>query len=225
MDNHSALFCLFDRAYWFFDLVSNLNVPLIFNSNIHFQKNSYLHMKIQLVKGKDIWIEEAYNVFAFEGHRAIKIEILAKRIGKSKSSFYHFFADLNLFLEELCLYHVQRASEIAKNATVLPKDSKALIHFLLSVKNDIFFQRELRVHRQQPLFEKTITDSHKQVENALLPVFAKAIGLEQDLFAAKMILHLTIENFYLQVQPNSFNVKWLMQYLNNLQNTVKLLRN
>lgn len=180
---------------------------------------------MQLEKGKEIWIEEAYSIFAFEGHQAIKVEILAKRIGKSKSSFYHFFADLNLFLEELCHYHVQKASEIAKNASALPQDSKALIHFLLAVKSDIFFQRELRVHRQQPLFEKTITRSHTPVENALLPIFAKAIGLAQDLFAAKMILHLTIENFYLQVQPNSFTEQWLMQYLNNLQNTVKLLKN
>jgi len=60
-----------------------------------------------------IWIETAYDVFAQEGPNGLKIESIARTIGKSKSSFYHHFADLELFTDVLLGYHLYRAKNIA----------------------------------------------------------------------------------------------------------------
>lgn len=63
---------------------------------------------------KYIWLQLGYELFATKGPKELKIEILAKKVGKSKSSFYHFFADLELFVEELLKYHIEQSYTIAK---------------------------------------------------------------------------------------------------------------
>jgi AcrR family transcriptional regulator len=47
-----------------------------------------------MAKGKDIWIEKGYEVFALHGASGLKVEALSKSLDISKSSFYHHFADI-----------------------------------------------------------------------------------------------------------------------------------
>jgi len=49
-----------------------------------------------MTDSKEIWVKTGYKIFALNGQGEIKIERLAKIVGKSKSSFYHHFADLDL---------------------------------------------------------------------------------------------------------------------------------
>lgn len=49
----------------------------------------------------------------------MKVERLAKAVGKNKSSFYHFFADLEVFTDFLLKYHLAQ-SEIKVNEISLP---------------------------------------------------------------------------------------------------------
>ena len=62
---------------------------------------------------KDIWIKAGYEVFAASGQDALRIEPLARMVGRSKSSFYHHFADMELFVEHLLAYHLERSAVIA----------------------------------------------------------------------------------------------------------------
>ncbi len=50
-----------------------------------------------MTENKDIWIKTGYEIFALSGENGLKIEVLAKKVGISKSSFYHHFADLEIF--------------------------------------------------------------------------------------------------------------------------------
>ena len=45
------------------------------------------------------WLEVGYAIFSNEGPKGLKIEVLAREVGKSKSSFYHCFADLDIFID------------------------------------------------------------------------------------------------------------------------------
>ena len=58
-------------------------------------------------KNKWIWIQEGYFVFGRKGPNGINIELLAKKLKKSKSSFYHYFGDLETFQEALLDYHLE----------------------------------------------------------------------------------------------------------------------
>ena len=62
---------------------------------------------------KEEWIKKGYEIFAISGQSGIKIEPLAKIVGKSKTSFYHHFADVELFTDILLKYHIEQSKIIA----------------------------------------------------------------------------------------------------------------
>ncbi len=91
------------------------------------------------------WIKEGYRVFAGEGPPGLKVERLAKGVGKNKSSFYHHFADLEIFTSALLSYHLDQTKVVAgKEANCFTLED--LIDVLTEHKVDLLFNRQLRIH-------------------------------------------------------------------------------
>ena len=65
-------------------------------------------------KAEAIWIQEGYKTFAYGGPQSLKIELLARKIQRNKSGFYHYFADLELFTEKLLDHHLVQAHLLAE---------------------------------------------------------------------------------------------------------------
>jgi len=61
------------------------------------------------------WIEAGYQLFSKEGPAGLKVDILARAVGISRSSFYHLFGDLDIFQEKLLMYHSEMASNVAES--------------------------------------------------------------------------------------------------------------
>ena len=66
-----------------------------------------------MTENKDIWIKTGYEIFALSGENGLKIEVLAKKVGISKSSFYHHFADLEIFIAYLLKFHLHQSEVMA----------------------------------------------------------------------------------------------------------------
>jgi len=91
---------------------------------------------MDMTKAQIPWLEKGYQTFALKGPKELKIERLAKDIGKNKSSFYHLFADLNLFVGTLLDYHLIKVNEIAlKEARATSMEE--LIDVLVEHKMDL----------------------------------------------------------------------------------------
>jgi AcrR family transcriptional regulator len=98
-------------------------------------------------ESKEIWIKIGYESFAQSGQNGLKIEPLAKKVGKNKSSFYHYFADLELYLDELLKHHINQSKIIAEKEKKSKNISPELIDILVEHKTDILFNRQLRINR------------------------------------------------------------------------------
>ena len=168
-----------------------------------------------------IWLETGYELFALEGPNGLKIEGLARKVGKSKSSFYHHFADLEIFIEKLLSYHHQKAGLIAEQMKNCQSFVPDLLEVLLVAKTDVLFQRQLRIHRNNRVFRQCFEAAHKPIEAALLPFWAEVLGLQEQPHLAKIILNLAVENFYLRVTAESFESEWMLSYLNEIRFLVR----
>ena len=163
------------------------------------------------------WIEVGYEIFALEGPKALKVEVLARQVKKSKSSFYHHFADLEVFTKILLDYHLERSrivGELERQCKQLVPD---LLRVLVEVKLDLFFSRQLRVHRDVPQFRKCFEAVTEEVGDAMLGIWAEALGLTDNSYLAQLVLNLTLENFYLQITPETLHYDWLENYVRELQ--------
>jgi len=84
-------------------------------------------------KNQSIWIEAGYELFAFEGVEGIQIERLARIVDHNKSSFYHYFGDLEGFFADLVKQHVELTDryndELKKITTIDPEFIQLLVDF------------------------------------------------------------------------------------------------
>ncbi len=166
------------------------------------------------------WLQQGYTTFAHHGPEALKVERLARAVGKSKSSFYHYFADPEGFQESLLHHHLEQARLIAKKEAAC-QSLDDLVGVLLEHKTDLLFNRQLRVHRSHPAFERCFEATTELTVSAILPVWGRIIGLKDQSYLAALVLQLSLENFYIQLTPDTLNRAWLLDYFVELQHLVR----
>lgn len=172
---------------------------------------------------KEDWINNGYEIFSVKGHVGLKIEPLAKAVNKSKSSFYHHFADMDIFIELLLDHHIKRSNLLAIKESKANNINPELINILLEHKTDIFFNRQLRFYRNIPSYEQVLIKSNMIVGEAFIAVWMKDLKLNLSKNQLEAIFSLALDNFFLQLNENNFNYKWLSDYFENLKNTVRKL--
>jgi AcrR family transcriptional regulator len=168
-------------------------------------------------KSKETWIEKGYEIFALCGYQSLKIEPLAKKVGVSKSSFYHHFADLDLFIQLLLKHHIQQSNIIAIKEQNAININPELINILVDHKTDLLFNRQLRINSNIILFEEAVSISNKIVGDAFKMTWMKEINLKLNTNQMEGIFALAIENFYLKINTDTINFDWLSIYFANLK--------
>ena len=166
---------------------------------------------------KAIWIKTGYEIFALEGQSDIKIERLAKKVGISKSSFYHLFADVDLFIEILLKHHIKQSHIIADKEQRAKNIDPELINVLLEHKIDLLFNRQLRINQHVKSFSETLCTSNKIIGDAFKTAWAKDMNLKLNEQQTEGIFSLALQNFYLQINADNINYDWLSTYFINLK--------
>jgi AcrR family transcriptional regulator len=166
---------------------------------------------------KEIWIKKGYEIFALSGKGGLKIESLARTIGKSKSSFYHHFADLELFVDILLQHHIQQSHIIADKEQQAKNIDPELIHILVEHRTDLLFNRQLRINQNIKSFSDTLFQSNKIVGDAFLNVWVRDLSLQLTQKQIEGIFTLALENFFLQINADNLTYKWLSAYFANLK--------
>lgn len=170
---------------------------------------------------KNEWIEEGYALFAEGGLATLKIERLAKRVHKSKSSFYHHFANLEIFVDELLDVHMLHSKQIALKEKHAKNIHPELIQILLEHKTDIFFNQQLRFNKSVKVFEASLQKSNQLIFDAFIEVWLKDLKLNLSVSQIEGIFSLALDNFFLQIHPQTFTLDWLRAYFDQLSISVQ----
>jgi AcrR family transcriptional regulator len=173
---------------------------------------------------KQAWILCGYRLFAQAGPNGLKVEVLARAVGKNKSSFYHHFADLEVFTEILLSYHLERSAIIADRERQCKQVVPELLHLMVEVKEDLLFNRQLRINRNVSQFRQCFETASQEVGAAIIGIWAEALGLSGNSPLALMVLNLSLENFYLQITEETLTYEWLLSYVKGLQSMVQAFK-
>lgn len=169
------------------------------------------------IHNKEIWINAGYQLFSLYGFNGLKIEPLSKNIGISKSSFYHYFADLELFMDFLLKHHVKQSKLIAVKERNARNIDPELVNILIEHKTDLLFNRQLRIHQNIKSYASTLEESNKNVGDAFLTVWIKDLGLQLSNTQIEALYTLALENFFLQINIDTLNYDWLSNYFKDLK--------
>jgi AcrR family transcriptional regulator len=166
---------------------------------------------------KEIWIKKGYEILAISGQSGLKIEPLAKTVNKSKSSFYHHFADLELFTDYLLKHHIKQSIIIAEKEQQAKNINPELINILIEHRTDMLFNRQLRINQNIKSFSDTLFQSTKIVGDAFITVWARDLSLQLTQRQIEGVFTLALENFFLQINADNLTYKWLSEYFANLK--------
>lgn len=175
-------------------------------------------------KNKLIWIKEGYFAFGHKGPKGLNIEKIAKKLNKNKSSFYHYFGGLETFQEELLDFHLDRANEIAKRGKTCKHMDPDVINLLVETKDDLLFNKQLRLNFQNPLFKICFNQSFEKITSSYLDQWNLYIGFEKKSMLGKVILNILVDNFFLQVTNENLTYNWFHEYLNNLRSVIQQIQ-
>lgn len=80
------------------------------------------------------WVDNAIDVLACEGVTGLRVEVLAKRCGVTKGSFYWHFKDRQALLDAVLLrWKEGRIRDIEKTTSVSPGKERDQLHFAIEV--------------------------------------------------------------------------------------------
>ena len=130
---------------------------------------------------KEKWLEGGYAEFAEVGPEHISINLIAKNIGASRSSFYHHFAEVDIFIDELLAEHwkiseefIERGKENCKN--LIPDLYDMLAQYPAPLK----FARQLFLYRHIPKYNYVFLKSFNESTDAfVLDLFARHLDWKQ----------------------------------------------
>jgi AcrR family transcriptional regulator len=166
---------------------------------------------------RDIWLDAGYTAFARGGETGLKVEALAREIGISKSSFYHHFADADLFIEQLLQRHLQQCRVIARKEQNARNINPELIDILIAHRADLLFNRQLRILQHRTQFGQTLKRANEIVGNEFVRIWKQDLALPLTVTQLEGLFTLALENFYLQINEDTLNSLWLAQYFSNLK--------
>lgn len=174
---------------------------------------------------KKNWIAAGYEIFALSGEAGLKIEQLAKRVGISKSSFYHHFADIDGFIEELLKVHLLNAKVMAEKERQATSIDPELISILVAHKTDLLFNRQLRINSHKAEYLATLKKSNDVIGTDFVTLWLSDTKLNITMQQAEAIFTLALENFFLQINEANLNHHWLAQYFEQLKKITKQVEN
>lgn len=170
---------------------------------------------------KLIWIEVGYKTVAMNGFENLKIEKLSKSIGISKSSFYHLFIDLENYILHLLQYHMEKCHSLAENESKARFIDPDLIDILIDYKLDLMFNRQIRIHRDNPKFTESLIMIDEMVSIPFINVWKTDLDLKLDQAKLNGLFSLALENFFLQISFENLEKKWLTNYFSNLKSLIQ----
>jgi hypothetical protein len=100
-----------------------------------------------------------------------------------------------------------------------------LLHLLVEVKQDLLFNRQLRINRNSSQFKGCFEKASREVGEAILGIWAETLSLKDNSNLARMVLNLSLENFYLQITEETMTYEWLLNYVRELQTMVTAFKN
>jgi len=166
---------------------------------------------------EEIWMIKGYETFALFGEKGLIIEQLAKDVGISKSSFYHHFADLDIFVERLLQHHLDIARIIAEKEKLAKTINPELINILIEHKIDLLFNRQLRINSNQSNYKDTLMKSNIIIGKDFINLWLSDSKLNIQQQQAEGLFELALENFFLQINSENLNKAWLENYFENLK--------
>ena len=148
--------------------------------------------------GKKIWLIIAHAEFAEHGPSMLKVDTIAKLVGKARSSFYHQFGDMEGFEEALIDYDLEMTRRFQEESNEIDVYFPDYANLIIKYKDMIFFNRHLfLLSDKKKKYEEAWNRVAELVDDKTEVLWMKLVNME-DLPSDQK------EQFYLTIRTAAF---------------------
>lgn len=166
------------------------------------------------------WIKAGTKLFAEHGINGLKAELIAKEVGTSKSSFYHYFADMEIFVDRLLEHHLSQYKIISEKESRCKSLNPEIYTILIEYKTDLLFNRQLRIHKYDSRFANCLAKTNSIAGPVFMQVWKNDLNFNLPPVILDKLFSLVRESFYLQIDKDVLNEEWLPNYFSSVKDTL-----
>lgn len=166
------------------------------------------------------WIKAGTKLFAEQGMNGLKVKLIAKAVGTSKSSFYHYFADMEIFVDQMLEHHVNQYKIISKKESHCKRLNPEVYKILIEYKTDLLFNRQLRVYKSDARFANCLEKTNSIAGPVFMQVWKNDLNFNLPPNLLQKIFSIVRESFYLQIDKDVLNEEWLPNYFSTVKDTL-----
>jgi len=176
---------------------------------------------------KENWIEQGYKDFALTGPESLSVHHMASEMSVSRSTFYHYFGDLDVFIDSLLSRHWEICLEFNKAGKANCKQMMPDLYLALSEHPiPLQFSRQLFLNRQDPrfqfLFEKTYDSTAKTFG---LKLFAEYIHIRMAETELLKLFKTLGDAWYARIDPNDLSAQAMQKHAEEVIDSLTTLIN
>jgi len=166
-----------------------------------------------------LWTEEGYELFAAEGLDGIQVERLSRILQLNKSSFYHYFVDMEGFCHELIQLHRKKIDLLLLDVLEIKKLDPDYLLLLVRYTSTVMFQVQLTRNKDQYSFYDASTEIDLRVSHGVRHLWVDYLGSNANSEHVMRYYDFVRDMFYTRVSFRNFN----FQFLYNLITDAKVL--
>ncbi|MCA6078371.1 TetR/AcrR family transcriptional regulator [Fulvivirga sedimenti] len=182
-------------------------------------------MNIESTREK--WLIEGYGQFAEFGPDNLSINNISKVLDSSRASFYHYFGDISMFIDELLSYHWTICKDFNEYGKItckrlIPDLYDELGKYTLPLK----FSLQLFHHRNIPAYNYLFLKSYGATADAFaLNLFADHLNINPDKEEVRNLWLTLGEAWYSRLDPDDLSPETLMSHsMEIIESVQKLIR-
>jgi AcrR family transcriptional regulator len=158
---------------------------------------------------REKWITTGYELFAEEGPKDIRVERLARMLDLNKSSFYHFFGNLDFYFEQIMVYNDAQANLFIEDIETCKSYDPDFLHTMVKHKLTVLLTMQLVMNRHVPLFFENYQVVTKKIDQSILPLWANFIDIPSKPDVALKYFEQVRDMFFSRVTFDSFTYEFL----------------
>jgi AcrR family transcriptional regulator len=184
---------------------------LTFKFSFNHNQSNYIMFQSKS-KNQTNWLTIGYQLFGEDGPEGIQVERLARMLQLNKSSFYHFFVNKEIFIEELLQMHKRIADKMIEDTYKLDSFDPGFINLMMQYKDSILFHRQLIRNSQILVYKMTFDDINFKMDQAILPLWKYEINLSKE--SAFTLFEIIRDSFYSRMNPKNMSTDTIRSVVN-----------
>ena len=174
------------------------------------------------INAEHIWIEAGYEIFTVEGLEGIHVERLARITRLNKSGYYHYFGDMETYLEKLMDHHLSYITSYTNELKQILHFDPEYIDLLIKYSSQLLFTNQLIKNRQNKLCFKTQQLISEKIDPISSKIFAYFIGFQNHSeFSAKYFKQVRYM-FHAQLTPEMMNYPTLRDFMYEARDLIRI---